>query len=168
MSDDRILRQIRQEARELQEEIEASVADFAASDRTLREALIDYAKLGHEMRIELAGRVLVGYVEHVGAQIVRLVTNEGQRVDVVLDAVAGIRVAGDALRPGTVTSGHPSTLLARLREAVQTQERLHLERRSGEALEGQVIAVLDVAIQLRAGSVTWLLPMAEICYLWRA
>lgn len=167
MTDDRALRQIRQEARLLQEELEDAVGDFAASERTLNDALIDYGKLGNLLRVEVSGRSVVGHVEHVGVDIVRLATAEGRRVDIQVGVIGGIRVSGGEVRPGAVSTGHPGTLLARLREAVQTQETIHLERRLGESIDGRIVAILDVAIEIEAQSVTWIVPMGEISYLWR-
>ncbi len=167
MTDERSLREIRQEARSFQEEIEASVAELAASNRTLRDVLIDYGKQGYELRIEAGGRSLVGQIEHVGASILRLRTSEGKKVDISTDALTGIRQMSAVLRSGAVTTGHPGTMIARLRESVQTEESVHVERVTGEAIDGRVVAVLDSAIEIETAGAQWLVPIDAVVWVWR-
>ncbi len=178
VTDERSVRRIRQEARSFQEEVEASVAELAASDRTLRDVLIDYGKQGFELRVEVVDRYLVGRIEHVGKSVLRLVLSEGRKVDIVVEHIVGIRRVGSELLPGEVTSGHPASMIARLREAAQTQEMVHIERVSGEAIDGRVVAVLDTAVEIESGStragagqsgatVQWLVPIDAIIWMWR-
>ncbi len=189
VTDERSVRRIRQEARSFQEDVEASVAELAASDRTLRDVLIDYGKQGFELRVEVADRYLVGRIEHVGKSVLRLVLSEGRKVDIAIEHVVGIRRVGITVLPGEVTSGHPASLIARLRESVQTQEMVHVERVSGEAIDGRVVAVLDSAVEIESGrapansvrsgsansmnsgpngaTVQWLVPIEAIIWMWR-
>ncbi len=177
VTDERSVRRIRQEARSFQEDVEASVAELAASDRTLRDVLIDYGKQGFELRVEVGDRYLVGRTEHVGKSVLRLVLSEGRKVDIVIEHIVGIRRVGSDVLPGEVTSGHPASMIARLREAVQTQEMVHVERVNGEAIDGRIIAVLDTAVEIESDSsqakgmksngLQWLVPIDAIIWIWR-
>ncbi len=184
VTDERSVRRIRQEARSFQEEVEASVAELAASDRTLRDVLVDYGKQGFELRVEVTGHYLVGRIEHVGKTVLRLVLSEGRKVDMVINHIVGIRRVGSEVLAGEVTTGHPASMIARLREAVQTQELVHVERVSGEAIDGRVVAVLDTAVEIVSGrtqsnsvrsagaghsgaDVQWLVPIDAIVWMWR-
>lgn len=158
---------MRQEARLVQEDLEASVAEHAASDRSMREVLIDYGKAGYRLRVEASGRSIVGQVEHVGTTLVRLATVEGRKIDIATPSIVGIRVDVGIRSPGSVTTGHPGSMIARMREAIQTEEILHVERQSGESIAGQVVAVLAEAVEIQAAGALWLVPLDAICWVWR-
>lgn len=143
----------------------------------MRDVLVDYGKQGFELRLEAADRHLVGRIDHVGKTVLRLVLSEGRKVDIAINHIVGIRRVGTAALSGEVTSGHPASMIARLREAVQTQETVHLERVSGEAIDGRIVAVLDSAIEVEARSsqtkgarsteLHWLVPVDAIVWMWR-
>ncbi len=167
VTDERSLRHLRQEARAFQEEVEASAAQLAASNRTVRDVLIDFGKQGSAIRIEAAGRSLTGEIEHVGPTLVRIITAEGRRVDVAFGPLSGIQRSRVYGAPRSVTTGHPGSLIARLRESVQTAELLHIERVSGEAIEGSVVAVLGSAVEVHTTLAEWVIPLDAIIWLWR-
>lgn len=167
VTDERSVRNLRQEARAFQEEVEASVAERAASSRTLRDVLIDFGKQGSSIRLEAGSRTLSGRIEHVGSALVRIVTAEGRRVDVALSTLSGIRRSPDPGLPQSVTTGHPGSMTARLREAVQAVESVHIERATGETIEGTVVAVLESAVEVRTTLADWVVPIDAIVWLWR-
>lgn len=167
VTNERHIREIRQEARLVQEEVEATVAELAASERSLRDALIDYGKRGYEVRVEAGDRAVVGRIGHVGSTLIRLATSQGRIVDIAIAMIVGVRRLPGAPRPGVVTTGHPGSMIARLREAVQTHELVHLERSGGEELDGRVVAVSKDALELESTIGTWLVPVEAILWLWR-
>lgn len=167
MNDDRSLRELRLEARVFQEDLEATVAEHAASDRSMRDALIDYGKAGYRVRVEANARSLVGQIEHVGTSLVRLATVEGHKIDIATPAIAGVRVDVGIRTPCSVTTGHPGSMIARMREAIQTDEVIHIERQSGESVDGKVVAVLAEAVEVQAAGALWLIPLDAICWIWR-
>ena len=74
---ERTIRQLRVDARALQEDAEQAVAELARATRTLRDALLDHARAGASMRLELASATIVGRIVHVGDDVVRVVSPDG-------------------------------------------------------------------------------------------
>lgn len=166
---ERTIRRLRADARAQQEDAEAVVAELAMASRTLRDAVLDHARCGRIIRIDLGDASLSGTVVHVGAELVRIVGSDHVPVDVVLRAVSALRVSGSDQGPATVSTGYPDTLLARCRELVQSNARLEIGRSLGPPVIGELVAATGTHLEIDAASYgQWLLPLDAVCSVRRA
>jgi hypothetical protein len=146
--DERELRRLRAEAREQLEEAEAVALELAAATRSLRDALLDEGRLGHELRIDLAGTTLVGRAEHVGASVLRLMSADGTRRTISIPAIDGVLVDRRDSSASLVSVGYPETVEACLREWVQVGAVVEIARRTSPAVIGVLRAVTPTHVEL--------------------
>ncbi len=163
---ERTIRRFRVDARAMQEDAEAAVAELAMATRTLRDAVLDHARSGAAMRFEIGTAALSGRVRHVGSEVVRLAVADGSPVDVALDAVSLVRVVpGDAGRVA-VTTGHPETVLARCRELVQVNAEVKIGLRAAETATGVLLAASSTHLELASSTGgALLIPMASLAWI---
>jgi hypothetical protein len=160
---ERTIRRLRAGAREQQEDAEAVVAELAMATRTLREAVLDRARRGCAIRIELGSTVLLGTVVHVGSELVRLSSGDREMVDVVLDAVSAMRIEASEGNVAPVSTGYPETLLARCRELVQVNAEVEIGRSNAPVLRGRIMAVNATHLELLDGvGGSWLVPTGAV------
>lgn len=160
---ERTLRALRSDERADREEAEAAVAELARSQRSLRDAVLDLARSGAPVRVELSTAVVAGRVVHVGDALVRVVNGQGDVVDVALDASMAVVFEGGRHLPATVTTGYPATLLARCRELVQANAAVEIGRRGGTVLVGALVAATSTHLELDGGDgEVVLVPLAEV------
>jgi hypothetical protein len=161
---ERTIRRLRADARSQQEDAEVVVAELAKASRTLRDAVLDHARSGHGIRIELGETWLSGTVVHVGDDLVRIVVADHTSIDVVLPAVSALRISGGGNGPATVSTGYPDTLLARCRELVQTNARVEIGRCSAPPITGELQAATGTHLEVDVGSNNrWLVPLDAVC-----
>lgn len=146
--DERELRRLRAEAREQLEEAEAVALELAAATRSLRDALLDEGRLGHELRIDLADTTLVGRAEHVGASVLRLVGADGTRRTISIPAIEGVAVDRRESSASLVSVGYPETVEARLREWVQVRAAVEIARRNSPVVSGVLRAITPTHVEL--------------------
>ena len=160
---ERTIRRFRVDARAMQEEAEAAVAELAMATRTLRDAVLDHARSGATMRVEIGTSVLSGRVLHVGSELVRLAVADGAPIDVALEAISLIRVLPADTGRATVTTGHPETMLARCRELVQVNAEVDIGLRAAATATGALLAATSTHLELAstAGG-TLLIPMTSL------
>lgn len=175
---ERRLRRLRLDAREQLEDAETTALELARATRTLREALLDEARQGCEIHLEfangdrsghgLATFELRGVVEHVGDEVIRVCAADGQRTDVVIGALVGVRTVRPGRGATTVGVGYPQTMVARLRELVQVNARIELGRRSGPPVIAELRAVTPSHVELRGNAdSTQFVPLPEIAWVRR-
>lgn len=153
---ERTLRRLRQEARARLEEIEAAEAERELAGRSLADELHEWALRGAVLAIEVANQVVRGRICHLGATVVEIDTGETRTligVDRILavwdQGELGLGVSAEtAPRPGPWTTGHPGSLVARLRELVGTGHEVVVGRSGAEALQGAVMAASEHHVRL--------------------
>ncbi len=165
---ERTIRQLRVDARAMQEDAELAVAELARATRTLRDALLDLARAGSPIRLEVADAMLAGAVVHVGDDVVRLVRPDRGVVDVAISALAGVQAEAATSGHATVSVGYPASLLARCRELLQVNAHVEIGRRTRPPVLGALQAATPTHVELSAvGDVTWLVPLAEVAWVRR-
>ena len=166
---ERAIQRLRVDARALQEDAEAAVAELALATRTLRDAVLDQARSGARFRVQVGDVALVGDVIHVGDEVMRLAVADRDPVDIVIDAVGAIRTTPGEGRSAAVSVGYPATLLARCRELLQSRAEVELGRRSGPSVLGALVAATPTHLELvgRSGEV-WLVPQSDVVYVARS
>jgi len=165
---ERTLRQLRVEARQLQEDAEAAVAELARATRSLRDAILDLARNGSELRLELAGTSFTGRVVHVGEDVVRLARSDRPLVDVAISAIGGAHAASSSVGQVAVSTGYPATLVARCRELLQASAGVEIGRRSLAPVVGDLKAATATHVELATPSGgVWLIPLAEVAWVER-
>lgn len=150
---ERRVRELRQDRRAQQEELEAVVAEADAAGRTLRSALRDHGERGDRCFVEVGPHRLVGVVTHVGDDVVRLSDLDGRSRDVAVDRIALVarQTAGSVVH--RVGSGHPLTLLARARELVVGGGPVEIGRVDGPGtLVGRLVAATATHLELDRGA----------------
>lgn len=146
----------------MREDEEWSAADLDAAQRSLVEALAVAGANGNDVVIDTAAGRHRGRIVHVGESVIGLTSVAAGRVDLAIEHVVGAIVSR---RPGTATSistGHPRTLTARLREAVQSEEVVELQRIDSSAVRGQVNAVATDHVVMCVGGDDVFVPLAAI------
>lgn len=166
---ERAVQQLRIDARALQEDAEAAVAELARATRSLRDAVLDHARAGGRVRIEIGGVVFAGQVVHLGDDVARVVVADRGPVDVALSAVGSIQVSLGPQGPSPVSTGYPATLLARCRELLQVNALVEVGRRTLGPVSGEMMAATATHLELggRSGDV-WLIPLDEVAWVARA
>lgn len=162
---ERTIRRLRVDARAMQEDAEAAVAELAMATRTLRDAVLDHARSGATMRFEVGAAGLSGRVVHVGGEVVRLVVADGPPIDIALDAVSLIRVSNGVAGRATVTTGYPDTLVARCRELVQSNARVAVGLRAGPTVSGGLVATTSTHLELDSPSGVSLIPLVSVAWI---
>lgn len=165
---ERTIRQLRVDARAMQEDAEGAVAELARATRSLRDALIDLGRTGVDVRVELAGKNVVGPVVHVGDDVVRLVRVDRRVVDIVISAIGGVHATPVLAGHATVSTGYPATMLARCRELVQAGAGVELGRRRHDPVVGELAAATSTHVELvTSRSGVALVPLAEVAWVER-
>ena len=161
---ERTIRRLQADAREQQVDAEAVVAELAMASRTLRDALLDHARSGCSIRLELGDTSLTGTVVHVGDELVRVVMIDQRSIDVGLAAVSAVRITGRGRAAATVSTGYPATLLARCRELVQVNARVDIGRSGASSISGELLAATATHLEIDGGSSgRWLVPLDAVC-----
>lgn len=166
---ERAIQQLRVDARALQEDAEAAVAELARATRNLRDAVLDHARSGARFRIEVGDVVFAGQVVHVGDDVVRLVVGDRAPVDLAISAVRLVRSSPGETASAPVSVGYPATLLARCRELLQVSASVELGRRTGTPLLGSLVAATSTHVELAGrGAETMLVPLGEVAWVSRS
>lgn len=165
---ERTIRQLRVDARAMQEDAEVAVAELARATRSLRDALLDLARNGSELRLELAGATFNGRVVHVGEDVVRLARIDRPLVDISISAISGVHAADSSAGQAAVSTGYPATLVARCRELLQVNAGVEIGRRGLPPVLGELKAATATHVELEtaAGGV-WLIPLVEVAWVER-
>lgn len=165
---ERTIRRLRADAREQQEDAEAAVAELAMASRTLRDAVLDHARCGRSIRIDVGATTMTGTVVHVGADLVRMVSVERHPVDVALAAVSAIRTEASDRATSPVSTGYPETVLARCRELVQTNAEVEIGRWGPSVVRGRMLSANTTHLELADGvDGSWLVPIDAVCWIRR-
>ena len=160
---ERVVREVRQEVRREREFAEAAEAEHDASTSSFPVALMGLGSQGVELMIELPDRQLVGRICHVGSELVTLENLGGERFDIATWAIAGVRLTRGQARPISVSTGHPGSLVARLREVLVSQEAVALSRRIGAPMSGRLRACSETHVEgVDHNGSHWLLPLPMI------
>lgn len=146
----------------MREDEEWSAAELDASQRAFDDALVAAAQTGHEVVVDTAAGQRRGRIVHLGEDLIGLVSIAGGRVDVVMDHVIGVVVSRRPGAAATVSTGHPRTLVARLRQGVQEQRPIIAERIDASSVRGVVAAVAVDHVVLRSREDDVLVPLAAI------
>ena len=155
----------RQEQRAERESMEGAVAEHHASTQQFPAALTGLGAQGAELMIEMPDRQLVGRVVHVGSELVSIVNLGGERFDLAMWAIAGVRIMNTERQPATVSSGHPNSVIARLREAVVSGESLTVSRRFGAPMAGQLRACSDTHVEgVDHNKSFWIVPLPMVTW----
>jgi hypothetical protein len=164
------LRQMRIDHREMRDELSTALDESERAGRTLDEVALEYLYRGDSIRVAVGERSWTGTVVHVGPEIMILRVPAGAEVDLAYEAVTSIRVVERARSGGrSVTSRHPETMLARLRELANSTEEVEI---GGPRLQpgclGRIEIVARTHVEFRStDGAEWILPIAEIGYLIR-
>lgn len=165
---ERTIRRLRIDARADQEDAEAAVAELSRAVRTLRDALLDHARSGATMRVEVGESSFGGRVVHVGDDVVRVVVGDQPAMDIAVSAIDGVFVSAEPSGPVVVSSGYPKTILARCRELVQGNAEVEIGRRALPAIAGLLMAVSATHLEVApTGGGVWLVPIAEVAWVAR-
>ena len=165
---ERTIRRLRADAREQREDAEAVAAELATASRSLRDAVLDHARAGRSIRVEVGPMIFAGRIVHAGADLVRLVGVGRPPVDVVLSGVSGLRTAGSDRGSATVSTGYPDTLLARCRELVQVNAGVEIGRHDAPTVRGTLIAATASHLEVRDNAaVTWFVPIDSAAWVSR-
>jgi len=165
---ERTIRQLRVDARAMQEDAEGAVAELARATRSLRDAVLDLARNGSELRVEMSQATFTGRVVHVGEDVVRIARSDRPLVDIAISAIGGVHAASSSAHQAAVSTGYPATLVARCRELLQSSADVEVGRRSLAPVLGALQAATATHLELRAvnGGV-WLIPLAEVAWVER-
>ena len=165
---ERTIRQLRVDARALQEDAEVAVAELARATRSLRDAILDLARNGSELRLELVGATFSGRVVHVGDDVVRLARADHPLVDIAISAIGGVHAAPAGSGMAAVSTGYPATLVARCRELLQASAEVELGRCGLAPVFGELRAATATHVELATSNGgTWLIPLAEVAWVER-
>ncbi len=138
---ERELRRLRLEAREAQADVEDIEAELAASSALLGDMLRDWASHGRILRLDAVDRPRRGRLVHVGADVVTLLGDQGEREVISLHQVEGVAAVGISRSVLACTTGHPHSMLAHLRGLVGATPSVVVERRSTDPVSGVLVGV---------------------------
>lgn len=165
---ERTIRQLRVDARAMQEDAEEAVAELAKATRSLRDAILDLARSGAELRLELAVTTFTGRVVHVGDDVVRIARTNRPLVDVAISALSGVHASQGCAGHASVSTGYPATLVARCRELLQGSAGVEVGRRSLVSVVGELRAATATHVELStAKGGSWLIPLDEVAWVER-
>lgn len=163
---ERAAREARVERRDEQRMVESAVAEREASGQDFGSLLFGLGSQGIELMVEMQDRQLVGKIVHVGADLIVVESIGGERYNVAISAVTGLRATQGAARPGAVSTGHPNSVTARLREALANGETVSISRRFGTPMGGQLQGVSDAHVQgVDHNGSYWFLPMGMVSWI---
>ena len=165
---ERTIRQLRVDARSMQEDAEVAVAELARATRSLRDAILDLARNGSELRVELVEATFSGRVVHVGEDVVRIARPGRPLVDIAISAISGVHAASSSIGQAGVSTGYPATLIARCRELLQASADVEVGRRGLSPVLGELTAATATHVELgTANGGVWLIPLAEMAWVER-
>jgi len=166
METERIVGEMRAEQRSHLEDVEEAVAESEAAATTLDLRLMQLGNRAVEISAEVADRQIRGRVAHVAGEVVTIETIGGARFCLHLDRVLAFRFVDMPGETRGVTSGHPATIIARLREMWTASERCTIGRITGPAVLGDLRAVTDGHVELvdPQGN-NWLIPLETIAWI---
>lgn len=125
--EERLLRELRAQQRELQEIVEAESEQLSRSARTLGDVVVEHMHRGDTVRVAVGPRAWSGQVVHVANALVSLRTPSGTEVDVALDRLSSIRIVErSATRGASVRCRDPRSLVARLRDLQRTGDEVEV------------------------------------------
>ncbi len=158
----RRLRALRLEAAAEQAEIEHSTGELEAAGRSMVDVCFELGTAGAEVVCEMVSGPVRGRISHVGAELIRIVSADAAEVDVAVAQIHGLRTVGEG-QPGTVTSGHPSTVVARCRELANMSARVEVARPVGLPMRGLLTVAGDHHIEGEGATGPWFVPIDSIC-----
>lgn len=164
------LREMRIEHREIQEELAAAQEEGERAGRELDEVVLEFLYRGDSIRVAVGERTWTGVVVHAGLAVMVLLTAGGVEIDVAYEALTSIRVVERAKSGGRpLAASHPATLLARLRELVNTAVEVEMGGlRLDPPLRGRVEVVAKTHVEFRSiDGAEWVVPLGEVAYLIR-
>jgi len=165
---ERAIRQLRVDARAMQEDAELAVAELARATRSLRDALLDLARSGADLRVEVCEATFSGRVVHVGEDVVRIARSDRPLVDIAISALSGVHAESPSGVHAPVSTGYPATIVARCRELLQASAGVEIGRRSAAPVVGEMQAATATHVELvTPNSGIWLVPLAEVAWVER-
>lgn len=162
---ERAAREARVERRDEQRMVESTVAEQEASGQDFSSLLFGLGSQGIDLMIEMQDRQLVGKIVHVGSDLIIVQSIGGERYDIAISAITGLRATRGEARPGAVSTGHPNTVTARLREALANGETVSISRRFGTPMGGTLQGVSDGHVQgVDHNGSYWFLPIGMVTW----
>ncbi len=136
----RVARRLRLEAQEQASDTELATAAQHAASLNLSEALADQGERGNLVRLDVDGRPFVGRIVHVGLDLCTIRTSEAH-FDLALPLVRSVSAVDGERAPRVVSTGHPGSMAARLRELAVAEVSVCLGLLGGTERHGAVFAV---------------------------
>ncbi|MBT8240330.1 MAG: hypothetical protein KJN63_03805 [Acidimicrobiia bacterium] len=166
MESERIEQEMRLEQRAHFEDVEEAVSETEAASTTLDLRLMQLGTRSVEVVAECADRSIRGRVTNVARDVATIETIGGARFCFHLDRVLAFKFIDSPGETRGVTTGHPATMIARLREMWNARERCTIGRVSGHAVLGDLQAVTESHVELAdpQGN-SWLIPMQTIAWI---
>ncbi len=162
---ERAVREARVERRDEQRMVESTVAEREASGQDFGSLLFGLGSQGIDLMVEMQDRQLVGKIVHVGSDLIVVESIGGERYDVAVSAITGLRATRGEARPGAVSTGHPNTVTARLREALATGEAVSISRQFGNPMGGTLQGVSEGHVQgVDHNGSYWFLPIGMVTW----
>ncbi len=160
--EERRARELRLIGREMREDEEWAAAELDAAQRSFAEALAAAATTGHDVTIDTVAGSRRGRIVHLGEDVIGLASVIDGRVDIAAQHVLGVAVSRRPGSAASISTGHPRTVVARLREAVQDERTVILERLDASTVRGVVAAVGIDHVVVRSGEDDVLVPTEVI------
>lgn len=166
LESERIMGEMRIEQRSYLEEVEDAVAETEAASTTLDLRLMQLGNRAVEVAAEVADRQIRGRVIHVAGNLATIETIGGAQFCFHLNRVMAFRFVDTPGETRGVSTGHPATLVAKLREMWTAGDRCTVGRITGPAVLGDLQAVTDRHIELvdPQGN-NWLIPLETIAWI---
>lgn len=158
----RRLRALRLEAAAEQAEVEQSTSELEASRRSMVDVFFELGNAGSEIVCETLAGSVRGRVVHVGSELVRVVGVDETAIDVALHHVHGVRTVAVG-RPSAVSSGHPSTVVARCRELANSGIRVELASPVAVPMRGMITVAGDHHVEGEGATGIWFVPVDSVC-----
>lgn len=158
----RRLRALRLEAAAEQAEVEHSTAELEAADRSMADVLFELGNAGSEIVCETLAGPVRGRVVHVGSELMRVLGADSATVDVALRHIHGVRTVAVG-RASTVSSGHPSTVVARCRELANSGVRVELGSAVAVPMRGVITVAGDHHVAGEGATGAWFVPIGSVC-----
>ncbi len=165
LGDEREIRRLRLEARANLEEAEAAVGELAAASRTMTDIIGDLGRLAVPVVLDIPVRQIHGLIVHVGTEVIQLETPGGEVFDVAVAAIAGVRSSGHSRGAVQISTGHPASMIARLRELSAASQRVTVGRYFASELVGTLLVAGVNHVQLEDNqSKMWFLPASSVAW----
>ncbi len=138
-------------------------AELERSTRTLVDVLVDEGRQGSDVRLETLAGEVAGRIGHVGGELTTIDT-DGGAVAVGLDTVTSLSITREGDSVHRVTRGHPESLLATMRELVNSGAMVEVGRPSGLPIAGTVVAAGPSHVELETIAGACFVPVHAICW----